>query len=283
MCYNIKNTLAQGEKILTIREELDIFVERADELIDSKYILADIKIVNLLKAIASSDTLIALFKNCLADFDYSLAQKKYFVKSKYLSSDKGEFVLPPNSRELLAFIFNVLMDIDAKRIDFSAFLNKYFYVDGSFSAGYDAFITAMIKPFKNSVKMLMDSVLEGKLQDPVEALVEEEERRAKQKEKEEKELLQEKEMLEKAYGASLKKIKDMLVQDKQKVKKSKLQEEDQKELILIIDMLANVITSEDKDAIEYAFLAYKYMAKVHKIIFFRRINKIQTLLKDIVK
>ena len=81
MCYNIKNACAQGEKILTIREELDIFVERADELIDSKYILADIKIVNLLKAIASSDTLIALFKNCLSDFDYSLAQKKYFQSS----------------------------------------------------------------------------------------------------------------------------------------------------------------------------------------------------------
>ena len=38
---------------MTIREELDAFIERADELIDSKYILADIKIVNLLKAIAS--------------------------------------------------------------------------------------------------------------------------------------------------------------------------------------------------------------------------------------
>ncbi|MBQ8427187.1 MAG: hypothetical protein IJX16_05465 [Clostridia bacterium] len=268
---------------MTIREELDAFIERADELIDSKYILADIKIVNLLKTIASSDTLLALFKNCLTDFDYSLAQKKYFVKSRYLSSDKGEFILPPNSRELLAFIFNVLVDIDAKRIDFATFLNKYFFVDGSFSAGYDAFITAMIKPFKNSVKMLMDSVLEGKLQDPVEALVEEEERRAKQKEIEEKETLKEKELLEKAYGTSIKKIKDLLTVDKQKVKKSKFSETEQKDIILIIDMLANVIESEDKDAIDYAFIAYKYMAKVHKIIFFGRVKKITALIKDIVK
>lgn len=268
---------------MTIREELDAFIERADELIDSKYILADIKIVNLLKAIASSDTLLALFKNCLTDFDYALAQKKYFVKSKYLSSDKGEFVLPPNSRELLAFIFNVLVDIDANRIDFSAFLNKYFYVDGSYSAGYDAFITAMIKPFKNSVKMLMDSVLEGKLQDPVEALVEEEERKAKQKEEQEREAIKEKEMLQKAYGASLKKIKEMLLADKQKVKNSKCTQEEKRDIVLVIDMLANVIESEDKDAIDYAFIAYKYMAKAHKILFFGRIAKIKTLLKDIVK
>lgn len=275
--------MCKGVLTLTIREELDTFIERADELINSKYILADIKIVNLLKSIASSDTLLAIFKNCLTDFDYSLAQKKYFVKSKYLSSDKGEFVLPPNSKELLAFIFNILLDIDAKRIDFALFLNKYFYIDGSFSASYDAFITAMIKPFKNSVEMLIDSVLEGKLQDPVEALVEQEELKAKQKEIKEKEFQKEKEMLEKAYGFSLKKIKEILLADKQKVKNSKCSEQEQKDLVLIIDMLANVIQSEDKEAIDYAFIAYKYMAKVHKILFFGRVRKISQLLKDIIK
>ena len=266
---------------MTIREELDAFVERSDELIDSKYILADIKIVNLLKAIASSDTLLALFKNCLTDFDYVSAQKKYLVKSKYLSEDKGEFVLPPNSRELLAFIFNVLVDIDAKRIDFASFLNKYFYVDGSFSSGYDAFITAMIKPFKNTVKMLIDGVLDGKLQDPVEALVEEEERRARQKEQDEKNAVKEQELLKKSYGESIKKIKELLTEDKQKVKKSKYDESIQKEIILFIDMFANVVESEDKDAIEYAFIAYKYVAKSHKIMFFGRVAKITALLKDL--
>lgn len=282
MCYNVKKDIL-GEEVLTIREQLDAFIERTDEFIDSKYILADIKIVNLLKTIASSDTLIALFKNCLTDFDYSLAQKKYFVKSRYLSSDKGEFVLPPNSRELLALIFNVLLDIDAKRIDFATFLNKYFYVDGSFSAGYDAFINAMIKPFKNSVRMLMESVLEGKLQDPVDALVEEEERRAKQKEEEENEILKQKALLKKSYGVSVKKIKDILVEDKQKVKKSKIKLDEQKNIILVIDMLANVIESEDKDAIEYAFISYKYMAQSHKIIFFGRTKKIKALIKDVAK
>ena len=34
---------------MTKREELDLFVIRINEFIDSKYILADIKIVNLLK------------------------------------------------------------------------------------------------------------------------------------------------------------------------------------------------------------------------------------------
>ncbi len=100
---------------MTKREELELFLKRTDEFIDAKYILADVKIINVLKTIASSETLIALFKNCLTDFDYHQAKKNYLVKSKFLTDDKGEFILPPNSRELLAFIFNILMDIDAKK------------------------------------------------------------------------------------------------------------------------------------------------------------------------
>ena len=112
---------------LSKREELEVFLERADELIKSQYIVAGVKLANMLKAIANSETLLALFKNCLAEFDYALASKKYLVKSQHLSSDKGEFVLPSNSRDLLAFVFTVLVDIDAERIDFVQFLNKYFF------------------------------------------------------------------------------------------------------------------------------------------------------------
>ncbi len=269
-------------RILTRREELNLFMERADELIDSKYILADIKLANILKAIASSDTLIAIFKNCLTDFDYAEAQKKYLVKSPYLSQEKGEFILPTTSRELLAFIFNVLVDIDAKRIDLNAFIGKYFYVDGSFASGYDAFITSMIKPFKNSVKMLMESVIDGKLQDPVEALTEEENRRAKEKQEEETRLIKEKELLQKAYGASVKSLKEILLEDKQKIRASKLSNDKKEEVLLVIDMLANVIESEDKDAITYAFVAYKYMSKAYRFSFIGRVKKISKLLKDVV-
>ena len=70
---------------MTKREELNLFIKRIDEFIDGKYILADVKIINILKVIAGSETLLALFKNCLTDFDYSEAKKTYLVKSKYLS------------------------------------------------------------------------------------------------------------------------------------------------------------------------------------------------------
>ncbi len=267
---------------MTKREELDLFLKNADELIDSKYIVADIKIAHLLKVIATSETLLALFKNCLSDFDYYEAKKKYLVRSQFLSADKGEFILPPNSRELLAFVFFVLVEIDNKEIAFGEFINKYFFEDGSFSSGYASFINAMIKPFKNSVKILMENVIEGKLQDPVEALTEEENRRAKEKEEQEKALAKEAEGEKRIYSASVRTVKRILLDDKKKIKESKLKVVIKKDIILVIDMLANVIDSNDKDAIEYAYIAYKYVAKRHFILLFNRTRKLSKLIRSIL-
>ena len=264
------------------RAELDLFLAKADELIDSKYIIADIKIVGLLKAIAASDTLIAIFKNCMTGFDYANAQKKYLVKSKYLAEGKGEFVLPSSSRELLAFIFSVLVDIDAKRIDFAQFINKYFYEDGSCSAGYTAFLNSMIKPFKNSVKMLMESVIDGKLQDPVEAFTEEEERREQLEKTAAEEKRKEKELSEKAYGESVKAIRKILLEDKTKVKNSRFKDETKEEFLLIIDTFANAVDAADKDGIIYAFLAYKYAVKSKPFTFFGRVKNVGNYLKDVL-
>lgn len=267
---------------MTKREELDVFLEKADELIDGKYILADVKIAGVLRAIAASDTLMALFKNCLTDFDINEAKKKYLVKSQFLSSDKGEFVLPPNSRELLAFVLCILVDIDAKNISLSEFINKYFFEDGSFSSGYEAFVTAMIKPFRNSVKVLMESVLEGKLQDPLEALSEEEAKKLKQKEEEETAAKKEKDLGKKSYAASVRAIKAILLEDKQKIKASKKKVVVKNDIILVIDMLANAIESEEKDAVEYAFVAYKFMTKAYPFAFFGRTRKISKLIRSVL-
>ena len=266
---------------MTKREELDFFVLRVNELIDSKYILADVKIVNLLKVIASSETLLALFKNCLTDFDYDDAKKKYFVKS-LVSDGKGEFVTPPSSREFLALTFNLLVDIDSKRIVLEEFLNKYFFEAGSYYLCYQSFLSAIIVPFKNAVVRLMESVIEGKLQDPIEALTEEELRKAKEKELKDIEDKKEKELAQKTYGESLKKIKEILLIDKKKVKEKVKDEDTKKEMTLVIDMLGSVIESMDLSAIEYAFIAYKFMAKKHSLLFFKRIKKLTALIRDVV-
>ncbi len=267
---------------MTKLEELNLFTLRADELIESKYILADIKIVNLLKSIAVSETLVAIFKNSLSGFDYEAAKKKYLVKSPYMSEEKGEFVLPPNSKELLAFIFNILMDIDAKRINFGEFLDKYFYEDGSAVSGYNTFVNSMIKPFKNSVKILMEGVISGKVQDPMQAVQERDEKIADENEKKQKEEKLLKEQSNKIYGEAIKNAKRLLLLDKKAVRESKLSEEVKSELDLIIDMMGNAIDSEDTDIITYAFVAYKYMAKAHPVMFYGKRKKLEVFIRDII-
>ena len=46
-------------------------------------------------------------------------------------------------------------------------------------------------------------------------------------------------------------------------------------------MLANVMISEDKDAIDYAFVAYKYIAKAHPILFFNEAKKVGKLVAEV--
>ena len=267
---------------MTKREELELFSLRANEFIEGKYILADVKIINLLKAIANSDTLLAIFKNCLDGFDFEGAKAKYLISSKVQSENRGEFILPENTRELLALIFNILVKIDAKEIDFAEFVTRYFFEDGSFSSGYNAFVNYMIKPFKLAVEGVMESVLEGSLQDPVEAYMEAEKKREKEREEAQIQLEKEKELSKRTNGEKVKKIKEMLLEDKIKVKEKNFDKDKADELILVIDMLSNVVESNDKDAITYAFVAYKYTVNAFGVTFFGRAKKIAKLLEGIV-
>ena len=168
-----------------------------------------------------------------------------------------------------------------KRIDFAKFIDKYFYVDGSFSAGYAAFLDSMIKPFGNTVKILMENIITGDLQDPLEAFLEEEERKLKKEKAREAAKQREKERSQKSYGESLKALRQMLLEDKTKV--NKLKNEDlKKELSLVIDTFGSALESNDKDALLYSYTAYKYMVKAKFLFFFLRYFKVNKYFKELI-
>ena len=73
-----------------------------------------------------------------------------------------------------------------------------------------------------------------------------------------------------------------MLADKTKIKASKLSEEIKEELLLVTDMLANVVDGEDKNALIYAFTAYKYMAKAKPCFFAGRAQKVGKLVKGIL-
>jgi hypothetical protein len=230
---------------MTKKEELDLFLLRCDELIDSKYIIANIKIINLLKSIANSETMLAIFKSCLQGFDYEDAKSKYFVINEYLGGAKGEFVQPEDSKNLLALVFSVLMDIDSGKIELTTFLNNFFYENGSYYESYNSFIKGMIVPFKFTLKALMSGIIGGTVADP----------------KEELDKKQDEPILDETECEEFKKIRIALKDDKDHMKTKKLLPEKLRDGILIVDTFFSALDSNDKDAIYYAYTAYKYTIK----------------------
>ncbi len=263
---------------MTKREELNAFMKSAEDLMDSKYILADVKIIALLKSIAASQNVVAILKSCLMGFDYESAKKKYLVKNQYAGADKGEFVPPSSSKEFMAFVFSVLVDIDAKNISLGEFLSKYFYAEGSSFNSYNQFKAEMIKPFCEFLRVVMEGVIDGTLSDPISA-IEEEEKRLLEEEKAKEEQLGEN---AKTSNESVIKLKDLLFSDKIRIKSTKWEESLKEEFILIIDMLANVISSGDKDAIVYAFTAYKFAFKTKKRFFIGKLKKVSKLVGNVL-
>lgn len=138
----------------TGRQQIDLFLKKCDELMQSKFIIADTKIGELLKAIATSDLLYAFFREITKNFDYPAAREKYMNYMPEGTVNKRKLLFPENAEERLAFVFCLFVDFDAGRIDLGAFLQEYFYEDGSVYGSFYAFSNQVVKPFRNAVRTL---------------------------------------------------------------------------------------------------------------------------------
>ena len=199
----------------------------------------------------------AIFQACLKDFDYEKVSDKCFATSAYLGEDKGEFIQPESSKTLLALVFSVLMDIDAKNIDFAEFLNKYFYENGSYYQSYNSFVKSMIIPFKFTVKTLMTGIINGSVGDPIVELDKKAEEPAVDK-----------------NAPIIDEIKKLIDTDKTKIS-AKKNEEKKAEGLFVIDTFEGVLSSCEEDAINYAFISYKYT--IGALLPFR--NKVKSIKK----
>lgn len=133
-------------------EEIGRFLSACDELIDSMFILADGKISELLKTIAASEELTGLFQAVTEGYDYEGAKKRYLRYPAEPHSARGAAYLPTDRREILAFVFCLLVEFDSGSMRFSDFLLRYFYEDGSYTASYTLFAARLIRPFRDIVR-----------------------------------------------------------------------------------------------------------------------------------
>lgn len=133
-------------------EQLERFFNACDAFMAEKYMVADAKITEILKAIAESRALTDLFSAVTERFDYPAAKKAYLRFPEHKGSPHGVAYLPKDRGEVLAFVFCLLVDVDAGRIRFNDFLLRYFYEDGSYTASFALFSERMLRPFREIVK-----------------------------------------------------------------------------------------------------------------------------------
>src|SRR5574344_432748 len=116
MCYNISQEFTFMIKISNEElSKISQFVDSCDDMINGKFILADVKITKILNMIAGSEELYRYISECMTGFDFSREFHRAELKNNL---NGGEFITPSDPQKLVAFVFCLLVECDAKRIDF---------------------------------------------------------------------------------------------------------------------------------------------------------------------
>ncbi len=132
-------------------DKIQRFIDACDELLNGKYMDADRRIADILKAIAASRALTDLFSAVTDKFDYPAAKRAYLKFPAGRGAAHGAAYLPSDRGELIAFVFCLLVEFDGGKLSFNEFLLRYFYEDGSYTASFALFVQRMIRPFRDIV------------------------------------------------------------------------------------------------------------------------------------
>ena len=92
-------------------ERVKEFVSVLDQMIDGKYILADVKIHKLVKIINECDELYKFMTECLINFDFEVEYNNCLQKNNI----NGEsFVLPKEPVKIVALVYCLLNAFNSK-------------------------------------------------------------------------------------------------------------------------------------------------------------------------
>ncbi len=141
-------------------EDIASFKAAADDLIGSKYILAEKRISELLKTIAENPGLISLFKTALSGYNYSVE----FNKSRVANKGKIRLVLPKNQARKIAYVFCLLVEFDTKKRSLKQFLDEYYFMPQP-NASLALWTKDMIATFKDVTEYLYLNGIETLLDD----------------------------------------------------------------------------------------------------------------------
>ena len=88
--------------MVTCKNSIENFKARMEDLISSKYILADNKVSEVLKTISDSSLLYEIFEYVTENFDYETFKSVCFSVD---DDNRGKLTLPKKDNDVLAFCF----------------------------------------------------------------------------------------------------------------------------------------------------------------------------------
>lgn len=131
-------------------EALDIFDKRCAEMLASKFIVADVRIRNILKSIAGSKRLLSVFAAAAKSFNFDVE----FDKAIAVTGSKKRIVMPEDPLRQIAFVYSLFWEIDMKNIDLHKLLNEYYSVGQNINDFYNHFNAAVVSVFRAHVRQL---------------------------------------------------------------------------------------------------------------------------------
>lgn len=130
--------------MITRKQSIENFAQKMDELINSKFILAENKVSAVLISVADSVLLYELFEHVTSGFDYAKVKGVCFAKD---AEGRGHFLMPSSERDILALCFLTLMEIDNKTIDLYELCNVFFQSSEGSQKSYARFASEFLLPF----------------------------------------------------------------------------------------------------------------------------------------
>ena len=228
------------------------FFDACNEMIQGRFILSDIKISKILKAIANSEVLYNLFAEVLSDFKF----KEEFENAKTPNKvNGGYFAVPEQDEKIVALVFCILLEVDNQKMNLQNFVNDYFYSPEGYNISYSNFSLSVLVPFKNAVLNLLGCNEDGT------PIKEEEE----EVEPEEEEIEEEPDHKQKILFANLKMSLNELMSV---IVKSKISYEEKEELKIIINALFEAIEMESLIIINALVIPLEHMIGKNKQVKF---------------
>lgn len=246
----------------TKEKSIGNFKNAMNALIESKYILADQKVGDVLKAIASSRLLYELFEHVTKDFDYATFKSVCFLNGE---DGRGKFSMPKKDEDVLAFVFLLLMEIDSRREDILRLLLGYFYTGDSKQLSYNSFAMQVLIPFELLTERTAYKMINPQFDEETLAANNAEGERSRaaeaEKGKEADRLRAEEKPAAAGKRKGLEKLEYVLSRNEEKIAKAKAKEGIREELSFVKGAMLKYFAAYDDEGVACAFIAYRCLVE----------------------